>query len=146
VSPLDLAEAQLDAYNAQDLDAHCACFADDVVVADLNAEPNLRGIADYRARYEGLFAQFPQNRAELVGRREDGCVVAQRASELPALLRHIIRLSVRLGTCIGEHAPAQRRSRRAHGGLVAHLRVADAGQHIAERIVHAHGRPLTSST
>jgi hypothetical protein len=68
VSPLDLAKAQLDAYNAQDLDAHCACFADDVVVADLNAEPNLRGIADYRARYEGLFAQFPQNRAELVGR------------------------------------------------------------------------------
>lgn len=47
-------------------------------------------------------------RAELVGRREDGCVVAQRASELPALLRHIIRLSVRLGTSIGEHAPAQR--------------------------------------
>ena len=68
MTPLDLAKAQLDAYNAQDLDAHCACFADDVVVADLNAEPNLRGIADYRARYEGLFAQFPQNRAELVGR------------------------------------------------------------------------------
>ena len=32
-----IAKAQLDAYNAQDLDAHCACFADDVVVADLNA-------------------------------------------------------------------------------------------------------------
>ena len=61
-----IAKAQLDAYNAQDLDAHCACFADDVVVADLNAEPNLRGIEDYRARYVGLFAQFPQNRAEII--------------------------------------------------------------------------------
>jgi hypothetical protein len=28
-----IAQAQLDAYNAQDLDAHCAHFADDVVVA-----------------------------------------------------------------------------------------------------------------
>lgn len=62
------ARAQLDAYNAQDLDAHCACFADDVVVADLNGEPNLHGIEAYRARYEGVFAQFPQNHAELVAR------------------------------------------------------------------------------
>jgi len=70
-----IAQAQLDAYNAQDLDAHCACFADDVVVADLNAEPNLRGMEAYRARYEGLFAQYPQNRAELVGRSVIGNTV-----------------------------------------------------------------------
>jgi hypothetical protein len=70
-----IAQAQLDAYNAQDLDAHCACFADDVVIADLNAEPNLRGMEAYRARYEGLFAQYPQNRAELVGRSVIGRTV-----------------------------------------------------------------------
>jgi len=70
-----IAQAQLDAYNAQDLDAHCACFADDVVVADLNAEPNLHGKDAYRARYEGMFAQFPQNRAELVSRSVIGNTV-----------------------------------------------------------------------
>jgi hypothetical protein len=37
-SPLDLAQGQLDAYNAQDLDAYCGFFADDLTVADLNGQ------------------------------------------------------------------------------------------------------------
>jgi hypothetical protein len=65
---LDLVERQLQAYNRQDLDGHCACFADDVVVANVGEAPNLTGIADYRARYEKLFAEFPKNHAELVSR------------------------------------------------------------------------------
>lgn len=68
ISPFDVAEAQLEAYNAQDLDAHCACFADDVVVADLNGVVTISGIAAYRAKYEQVFAEFPQNHAELVNR------------------------------------------------------------------------------
>jgi hypothetical protein len=63
-----VAAAQLAAYNIQDLDAHVACFTDDVVIADFHGAENLHGIADYRARYEGVFAQFPQNHAELVNR------------------------------------------------------------------------------
>jgi hypothetical protein len=69
------AQAQLDAYNAQDLDAYCAHFTDDVVVADLNGEPNLTGILAYRARYEGAFAQFPHNKAELLNRMVVGATV-----------------------------------------------------------------------
>jgi len=68
VTPQAVAQAQLDSYNVQDLDGHCACFADDIVVCDLNSEPNLHGIEAYRARYEGVFAQYPQNHAELVAR------------------------------------------------------------------------------
>src|SRR5208282_4072956 len=46
-----------------------------------------------------------------------------------------------------ENAFAQPRVRTVDLGLVAHLRVADAGQKIAERIVHRHPAiPLTSST
>src|SRR5690606_14097262 len=46
-----------------------------------------------------------------------------------------------------EHPGAQLGSRRADGGFATHLRVADAGQHIAERIVHRHTSVLlTSST
>jgi hypothetical protein len=59
---------QLAAYNVQDLDAHVAHFADDVVVADFNGSENLHGITDYRARYAAVFAQFPQNHAKLVNR------------------------------------------------------------------------------
>jgi hypothetical protein len=60
--------AQLAAYNVQDLDAHVACFADDVVIADFNGAENLQGITDYRARYAGVFAQYPGNHAQLIGR------------------------------------------------------------------------------
>src|SRR5262249_18822328 len=36
---------------------------------------------------------------------------------------------------------AQPRSRRLHLALAAHLRIADAGEHIAQRIVHCHDPP-----
>lgn len=63
-----IAQAQLDAYNAQDLDAYCAYFTDDVIVADVGGEPNLRGNAAYRERYAGAFAKFPKNTAKLLNR------------------------------------------------------------------------------
>ena len=68
LSPADLAQGQLDAYNAQDLDAHCAFFADDIVVADLNGAVTIQGIEAYRAKYTQVFADFPDNRAELANR------------------------------------------------------------------------------
>jgi hypothetical protein len=68
ITPFDVVEAQFTAYNAQDLDAHCAAFADDVVVADLNGAVTLSGIDAYREKYRQVFADFPQNRAELLNR------------------------------------------------------------------------------
>ncbi len=72
MSLADIAQAQLDAYNAQDVDALCGHFADDVIVADLNAEPNLHGVAAFRERHIGLFAQFSENKAQLLSRVEIG--------------------------------------------------------------------------
>jgi len=63
-----IAQAQLDAYNAQDLDAHCAHFTDDVVVSGLNGDVARTGIEAYRAWYEAAFAQFPKNKAQLLNR------------------------------------------------------------------------------
>jgi hypothetical protein len=63
-----IAQAQLDAYNAQDLDAHCAHFADDVVVGGLNGDLARTGIKAYRAFYAKTFADFPGNKAELLNR------------------------------------------------------------------------------
>ena len=68
LTPIDIAQGQLDAYNVQDLEAHCAFFADDIVVADLNGAVTIQGIAAYRAKYVQVFADFPENRAELANR------------------------------------------------------------------------------
>ncbi|MDZ4372982.1 MAG: nuclear transport factor 2 family protein [Phenylobacterium sp.] len=68
LQPLDIVQGQLDAYNRQDLDAHCAFFAEDVVVADFNGAVTIDGIAAYRDKYTQVFADFPKNRAELVNR------------------------------------------------------------------------------
>jgi len=68
-------QGQLDAYNAQDIEAFVTYFTDDITVADLNAVPNLTGLNAYRERHAGLFAQHPQNRAELVSRTVIGSTV-----------------------------------------------------------------------
>jgi len=50
--PAMLAERQLAAYNARDLDAFSACFSDDVEVFDFpGAAPVLTGREAFRARY-----------------------------------------------------------------------------------------------
>jgi hypothetical protein len=71
----EIVQAQLDAYNLQDLDAHVACFADEVVIADFNGGENLHGIEAYRERYAGVFAQHPGNHAQLIDRLSCGPVV-----------------------------------------------------------------------
>jgi hypothetical protein len=85
LKPVDIAQGQLEAYNAQDLDAFCGFYADDVVVADLNGAVTGEGLAALRARYEGLFAQFPRNHAALVGRIAVGQVVVdhERVTRTP---------------------------------------------------------------
>jgi hypothetical protein len=64
----DLTQGQLDAYNAQDLDAYCSFFAEDLIVADLNGAVTIQGLAAFRDKYAKVFAEFPQNRAALVHR------------------------------------------------------------------------------
>jgi hypothetical protein len=75
MTPAEIAQAQLDAYNAQDLDAHCAWFTDDVVVATPEGDVLRQGIAAYRDFYGQLFAQYPNNRAEALYRMVIGNTV-----------------------------------------------------------------------
>ena len=63
-----ITQAQLDAYNAQDLDAYCGFFTEDVVVANIAGDVTSTGIDAYRARYQDAFAKFPKNKAELLNR------------------------------------------------------------------------------
>ena len=54
---VSLAVAQLEAYNASDLDAFCACYHDDVVILEGSAEV-CRGKDAFRARYTSLFENW----------------------------------------------------------------------------------------
>jgi uncharacterized protein (TIGR02246 family) len=68
VSNADIAQKQLAAYNAQDLDTYVSCFAEDCVVAGLNGTPTETSRSAIRARYAKAFEAFPENKAELINR------------------------------------------------------------------------------
>jgi len=68
VSNADIAQKQLDAYNAQDLGTYVSFFTADCIVSGLNGTPTETTRDAIKARYAKAFAQFPQNKAELVNR------------------------------------------------------------------------------
>ncbi len=68
MSNLDIAQKQLDAYNAQDLDTYVSYFTEDCIVSGLNGMPTETTRKAIKARYAKAFAQFPQNKAELKNR------------------------------------------------------------------------------
>lgn len=70
-----IVQAQLDAYNAQDIEAFMATYASDCRICDLNGAVTQNGHGEIRARYEAMFAQYPENRARLVNRMALGDVV-----------------------------------------------------------------------
>jgi uncharacterized protein (TIGR02246 family) len=68
VSNSDIAQAQLDAYNAQDLEKYVTYFAPDCVISGLAGTPTETSRDAIKARYAKAFAQFPQNKAVLKSR------------------------------------------------------------------------------
>ena len=66
-SPEAVVQAQLEAYNAHDLDAFAATYADDVELIELPDDVFVRGIAQLRERYAKAFAD-PTLRADIVNR------------------------------------------------------------------------------
>ena len=70
-SPADLAQRQLDAYNARDLEAFLACYAEDCVVsAHPSGDTMLEGREAMRVRYGRLFAEHPDLHCTLLARVE----------------------------------------------------------------------------
>jgi hypothetical protein len=68
MSALEIVQRQFEAYNAQDLEAFCATYADDCIIAEYNGAILQNGKAEMRARYAKTFADFPQNRAWSINR------------------------------------------------------------------------------
>src|SRR5215212_2211488 len=62
--PMDPVQAQVDAYNARDIDAFIAAYASDVVITDPSGTPMLGGHEAMRDQYGALFEGSPDLRAE----------------------------------------------------------------------------------
>jgi hypothetical protein len=65
---IDIAQKQLDAYNAQDLEIYVSFFTEDCIVSGLNGTPTETSRDAIKIRYAKAFAQFPQNKAILKSR------------------------------------------------------------------------------
>ena len=61
-----LVERQVEAFNAHDLEAFCACYSEDVLVIDGDGNEMLRGMAAFRERYR---QQFEGDAAGKIGGR-----------------------------------------------------------------------------
>lgn len=66
--PEALAQRQLNAYNARDLEPFLRVYSADVEVVELDGKVSLKGQDAMRARYEPLFESTPQLHCELVKR------------------------------------------------------------------------------
>lgn len=74
---MEVAQAQLDAYNARDLDLFCAQFAADAQMFEFGATtPSTVGLPAIRERYRRLFENSPSLNSVIVSRLHLGRVVA----------------------------------------------------------------------
>lgn len=72
----ELAQKQLDAYNAQDLEKFVAQYSEDIVVMDFPSnQVVISGMEAFKERYRTLFLNNPNQHAELKGRMVKGNVV-----------------------------------------------------------------------
>jgi hypothetical protein len=85
--PVQVVQAQDNAYNAHDINAFAACYADDVTINDLSGkQPVVHGVAALKTTYAFL-ARVPKDfRVEIVQRSSSGPIVVdhERVMGLPA--------------------------------------------------------------
>jgi hypothetical protein len=68
----DPVQAQLDAYNARDIEAFVSAYADGVVITDAGGRPIMAGVDTMREEYGAMFESSPDLRAEILGRMTSG--------------------------------------------------------------------------
>ena len=75
-TPEALVQVQLDAYNAHNLDAFVACYAQNVEFWTMDGKVNPeKGAAAMRKGYAELFAQFPKVKVKVLRRISQGAYV-----------------------------------------------------------------------
>jgi len=75
-SPVDIVQAQLEAYNLRDVEGFCRLFAADAEIFELGTSvPATSGLEAIRTRYAELFAQSPALHSTVLTRTTLGRVV-----------------------------------------------------------------------
>jgi hypothetical protein len=85
-APEDVVQAQVEAYNAHDLEAFTRCYADDVTIYDLSGRtPPVKGILELKKDYAFLVKAPPAFRVEILRRITSGRIVVdhERVLGLP---------------------------------------------------------------
>ena len=72
MSKLAIAEQMIAHYNAQDADAYVALMTDDAAEAGYRGDVLRGGREGVRSGLKAMFAQFPENRAEIVSGHQLG--------------------------------------------------------------------------
>ena len=80
-----LLDRLMDRYNAQDVDAYAAMFTEDGCEGGYRGEIVRQGRAGIREGYAKVFAEFPQNRAEVLAKfvYGDQILVREHVSRSP---------------------------------------------------------------
>ena len=69
---MDPVQAQVDAYNARDIEAFAAAYSPDVVITDAAGRAIMQGGDSIREEYGALFDASPDLKAEILGRVSAG--------------------------------------------------------------------------
>lgn len=91
-TPEELVQAQLEAYNRQDIEAFLACYHEDCEFIDWPGKVLLRGHDQWRPRYLALWASSPRLKASVLNRMVVG--------------RHVVDLELMEHVADGPRAPA----------------------------------------
>lgn len=100
----DIVDRQIAAYNARDVDAFAACYADDIVVEELDGPTLIEGIDDLRRIYGEFFDASPDLHADVRSRVVLGGTVideeeitGMNAPDTPSEMRAVVIYRVRNG-------------------------------------------------
>lgn len=80
MTTFDAPQAQLDAYNARDIDAFMRCYTPDCIAEDGAGNQLFAGAVEMRSRYTKLFADSPNLHCTLVSRVRIGDYVFDEES------------------------------------------------------------------
>lgn len=74
--PIQVVQAQVDAYNTHDIDAFASCYADNITISDLSGKrPAIVGISALKKAYAFLAREPKEFHVEIVQRTANGPTV-----------------------------------------------------------------------
>jgi len=74
--PADVVQAQVDAYNAHDIEAFLACYGDGIIVTDLGGgKAPVQGVAALRTMFASLAQQPADSHVQILQRSVAGAIV-----------------------------------------------------------------------